>query len=75
MLTLAAIYYAMLLTNWGNPVYLTQNASFFSPNNTSYWCQLTSMWVSMTIFMLSLFLPRYFENQQKQQANNFYYSY
>lgn len=38
LLTLAAIYYSMLLTNWGSPVYLAQNADFFSPNNTSYWC-------------------------------------
>ena len=57
LLTLAAIYYAMLLTNWGNPVYLTQNASFFTPNNTSYWCQITAMWISMLIYLFSLLAP------------------
>lgn len=34
----AAIYYSMLLTNWGTPVYKGGNTAFFTPNNTSYWC-------------------------------------
>lgn len=37
-MTLAAIYYAMLLTSWGNPVYTADFAYFFTPNNASYWC-------------------------------------
>lgn len=62
-MTCAAIYYAMLLTNWGSPVYLTQNAYFFSPNNTSYWCQLTAMWVSMAIYLFSLLAPVLFPDR------------
>ena len=39
LMTCAAIYYAMLLTNWGNPVYLNKNFSQFLPaDQTSYWC-------------------------------------
>lgn len=39
LLMCAAIYYSMLLTNWGAPVYLNDNSTyFFTPNNTSYWC-------------------------------------
>ena len=30
LLTAAAIYYAMLLTNWGNPVFLNSSYDFFS---------------------------------------------
>lgn len=38
LLVCAAIYYSMLLTNWGTPVYKADGATFFTPNNTSYWC-------------------------------------
>jgi len=40
-MTLAAIYFAMLLTNWGNPVYLNGSTEFFNNNNSnnaSKWC-------------------------------------
>ena len=63
LLTCCAIYYAMLLTNWGSPVYLNDNSySFFGPNNTSYWCQLTAMWVSMAIYLFSMLGPLCFPN-------------
>jgi pheromone shutdown protein TraB len=39
LLTAAAIYYAMLLTNWGNPVFLNSSYNFFTQSSkTSYWC-------------------------------------
>lgn len=64
LLTCCAIYYAMLLTNWGSPVYLNDNSySFFGPNNTSYWCQLTAMWVSMAIYFFSLLGPLCFPDR------------
>lgn len=40
LMTLSAIYYAMLLTNWGSPDYSSINNafSFFVTNKASYWC-------------------------------------
>lgn len=41
LMTCAAVYYAMVLTNWGNPVYFSSNYYDFwnnKTNNTSYWC-------------------------------------
>lgn len=65
LLTCAAIYYAMLLTNWGMPVYLNSNsASFFSDSNsTSYWCQLSAMWISMAIYLFSCLAPLLFPDR------------
>lgn len=64
LLTLSAIYYAMLLTNWGSPDYSAlNNASFFVSNKTSYWCQLTAMWISMAIYMYSLLAPLIFPDR------------
>jgi hypothetical protein len=39
LLMLSAVYYSMLLTNWGSPVYRNINdAFFFNSDNESYWC-------------------------------------
>jgi len=58
LLTAAAIYYAMLLTNWGNPVFLNSSYNFFTPGSkTSYWCQLSAMWVSFGIYLFSMLAP------------------
>lgn len=64
LMTLSAIYYAMLLTNWGSPDYSSiNNASFFATNKASYWCQLTAMWVSMGIYLYSLLAPLIFPDR------------
>jgi hypothetical protein len=63
LLMCAAIYYAMVLTNWGNPIFLTSSVQFFASNKTSYWCQLVAMWVSATLYLLSMMLPLCFPNR------------
>ena len=64
LMLLSAIYYAMLLTNWGSPNYSQiNNASFFNVNKTSYWCQLVAMWVSMAIYLFSLVAPLIFPDR------------
>ena len=61
---LAAIYYAMLLTNWGSPTYSYGNtSSFFKQDETSYWCQLVAMWLSQIVYILSLLAPLIFSNR------------
>lgn len=42
LLILAAIYYSMLLTNWGNPTIFDNTSSFFASNNTSFWIKLVA---------------------------------
>ena len=37
LLCLAAIYYSMLLTNWGNPTLLDDTAVFFNKSGQSFW--------------------------------------
>lgn len=40
LLVLAAVYYSMLLTNWGNPTIFEDTVTFYSSNNTSFWIKL-----------------------------------
>jgi hypothetical protein len=55
---LSAVYYAMLLTNWGTPVYKNlNNAFFFNTNEESYWCQVIAMWISIATYLYSLVAP------------------
>jgi len=46
LMFLAAVYYSMLLTNWGNPVAGDTAATLFkgttSTNEASYWMQYTA---------------------------------
>ena len=37
LLVLASIYYAMLLTNWGQPTILDDTAVFFDKSGQSFW--------------------------------------
>lgn len=57
LMTCAAIYYSMVLTNWGQPVFLNNSYEFFANNKTSYWCQLVAMWISMGIYLFSMLAP------------------
>jgi hypothetical protein len=67
LLMLAAIYYAMLLTNWGAPTSDSVTAFYFSPesgSNASYWIQLIASWVALFVYILSLILPVICKNRQ-----------
>lgn len=64
LLILSAIYLAMLLTNWGAPTYDSGSISFFTGKTmTSYWCQLSAMWISQSIYMFSLLAPLIFRDR------------
>jgi len=55
---LATTYYAMVLTNWGDPVFDNEeNQKYFSANWTSYWVQFASQWFCALIYILSLLGP------------------
>ena len=51
---LAAIYYAMLLTNWGSPDSLTEGTEIFgSSSKMSFWIQQIAQWMTIGIYMFS----------------------
>jgi hypothetical protein len=58
LLILAAVYYAMLLTNWGQPsLFEDSTFDFFSKSAYSYWIQLSAQWVSMLLYLYSMVAP------------------
>ena len=58
LLLLSSVYYAMLLTNWGTPVYRRANSGFFfNSDNESYWCQIIAMIISIVTYLYSLLAP------------------
>lgn len=64
LLTLAAIYYATLLTNWGNPTVFDNSTDFYASNATSFWIKLVCQWITILIYILSLILPIIFPNRE-----------
>lgn len=64
LLTLAAIYYSMLLTNWGNPTIFNNTSTFYSSNNTSFWIKLVAQWLSTGIYLFSMFAPMIFPDRE-----------
>ena len=63
LLVLASIYYAMLLTNWGNPTLFDNTVDFFESNYTSFWIKLVAQWISMAIYLFSMIAPVIFRNR------------
>ena len=63
LMMLASIYYAMLLTNWGNPTVMDETYGFFGNNKMSYWVQMTALWVSQALYIFSLTAPLCFPNR------------
>ena len=66
LLVLAAIYYAMILTNWGNPTLYGESKNYqFFPNQTrfSYWVQLVAQWISILLYLFSLTAPLFCKNR------------
>jgi len=57
LMVFAAVYYAMLLTNWGQPEILDEYQEYLAESNASYWVNLSAMWVSMAIYIFSLLGP------------------
>lgn len=63
LMILASIYFSMLMTNWGNPSVMEDTYGFFSANETSYWIQMSALWVSQAIYIFSLTAPLCFPNR------------
>lgn len=63
LMILASIYYAMLLTNWGNPTVMDKTYGFFAPNEMSYWVQMTALWMSQALYIFSLTAPLCFPDR------------
>jgi hypothetical protein len=66
LLILATMYYAMILTNWGNPTLYGANKNFVMfPQTTefSYWIQLVAQWISILLYLFSLLAPLFCKNR------------
>jgi hypothetical protein len=61
---LAAIYYAMLLTNWGAPTTGDSTAVYFDgSSNASYWIMFVASWVALFVYIFSLLAPLIFRGR------------
>ena len=64
LLIFASIYYAMMLTNWGNPSVFTDTTDFFKASKTSFWVKQVAQWVSIGIYLFSLLAPLIFPDRE-----------
>ena len=65
LLILAAVYYSMLLTNWGNPSIFDGGAiPLYSATDTSFWVKLSAQWLSTLIYLFSMFAPMLFPDRE-----------
>ena len=51
---LAAMYYAMLCTNWGK---LELFGSTVETSDTAFWLKIVAEWITMLLYLLSLVAP------------------
>lgn len=64
LLVLAAVYYAMLLTNWGNPTVFDDTYDFFAANPTSFWVKVVAQACTVAVYTFSLLAPLCFPNRE-----------
>mmetsp|Transcript_30569 Transcript_30569/g.22662 ORF Transcript_30569/g.22662 Transcript_30569/m.22662 type:complete len:126 (-) Transcript_30569:36-413(-) len=57
LMILVSIYYAMLLSNWGNPTIYTNQTDYFEANELSFWIKIISQWMSIGVFAFSILGP------------------
>lgn len=63
-MTLAALYYAMLFTNWRNPnLYNNHDAAASDQSKTAYWVKISCEWLTMAIYVFSLVGPLLFPDR------------
>jgi hypothetical protein len=60
LMVLSALYYSMLLTNWMNPAQFTDEKSKTSSGMLAYWLKIVAQWLTMLIFVFSIFAPAIF---------------
>lgn len=53
----ASVYYAMVLTNWGNPSVNNNTNDFYGVSWLSFWVKIGSQWAALTLFLITLLLP------------------
>ena len=59
VMVFTALYYAMLLTNWGNPYIHGDTSMYFSGTNwMSYGIKVAGAWLGIALFIWSLIAPR-----------------
>jgi len=65
LLILSAFYYAMLLTNWGNPTVFEDKGTipYYQANDQSFWVKLVCQWLSTLIYLFSMFAPVIFPDR------------
>ena len=57
IMMVASVYYAMVLTNWGNPSVNNQTNDFFGVSWLSFWVKISSQWAALVLFLLTLLVP------------------
>lgn len=57
IMTVASVYYAMVLTNWGNPSVNNNIDDFFGVSWLSFWVKICSQWAALLLFLLTLLIP------------------
>ena len=72
LLILSSCYYAMLLTNWGNPtVFSASSIPYYSANDQSFWVKLSVQWISTALYLFSMVAPVIFPDREFWVKNNY----
>ena len=50
IMVVASVYYAMVLTNWGNPSVDSSVSDSFGVSWLSFWVKMVSQWVTIVLF-------------------------
>ena len=61
---LSAVYYAMMITNWGNPTVFNDTWDFFAANKASYVIKIVAQFGTMAIYMFSMVAPLIFKDRE-----------
>eukprot|EP00825_Cyclidium_porcatum_P027403 TRINITY_DN29470_c0_g1_i1.p2 TRINITY_DN29470_c0_g1~~TRINITY_DN29470_c0_g1_i1.p2 ORF type:complete len:108 (-),score=15.60 TRINITY_DN29470_c0_g1_i1:159-482(-) len=64
IMTIVAIYIAMLLTNWGSPRVDSDSQHAYQPSKTSYWVKIIMSWISSALYIWTLIAPKLFPNRK-----------
>lgn len=61
VMMVASVYYAMVLTNWGNPSVNNSTNDFFGVSWLSFWVKIASQWAAIVLYLLTLLVPLCFK--------------
>lgn len=57
VMLLTTLYFGMLFTNWGDAVISGESDIYYSSMTFSMWAKITSLWVTLAVFTVSITLP------------------